>query len=243
MRNQLALALAIVCLGSAGMYNTWTSAEGPRPVALQSVRVADEGKAQARSDSAQGEEAKAKPARKFGPFGLWFGMSKEEAETLCTLTKVPGSPGLYVIKGIPAPVAPFATYAGTFDDKLGLLHVLATSEIITTNIYGENLKIEYRKIETALKSKYGTGKHFDMLRAGSMWDDPEDWMMGLLKGERLLGAMWTRENSVLLPDGLGQVLLGTKAENQGAAQLFLAYESTTYEAWNQRQQQANADGL
>jgi hypothetical protein len=66
----------------------------------------------------------------------------------------------------------------------------------------------------------------DFLRAGSIWKEPEDWMMGLLKDERTLVAVWEKA----LPNRIHDVVLKAGALSREKGFHKLTYE---FDGWNE----------
>jgi hypothetical protein len=68
----------------------------------------------------------------------------------------------------------------------------------------------------------------DFLRSGSIWREPEDWMMGLTKKERTLATWWValsrNGQNVSLPHQITGILLDTTGLGPSKGCLFLSYE-------------------
>jgi hypothetical protein len=64
---------------------------------------------------------------------------------------------------------------------------------IVTNGYGEEIQTAFREICDALSATYGTPQIADFLKTGSIWSEPREWTMGLLKKERELFALWNKD--------------------------------------------------
>jgi hypothetical protein len=121
-----------------------------------------------------------------GPFGLSMGMSEKELRSMMKLDSVKGSRGVYETKGVPNPSSEFENYRLTVSPKQGLCKIAAYGITITTSAYGSELKGDFKTVEGLLAEKYGKHKPYDFLNAGSIWNAPREWMMGLLKKERSL---------------------------------------------------------
>src|ERR1035437_1964643 len=75
----------------------------------------------------------------------------------------------------------------------GLLKISALGNDIRTNGFGEEVRESFKTILDAVSETYGKPEDvFDYVKHGSIWKEPEDWMMGLLKKERTLDAYWTK---------------------------------------------------
>ena len=78
-----------------------------------------------------------------------------------------------------------------FGRQRGLVKILAVSRDIPTSLYGDDVKQSFSNINDALAKAHGGGEKHHYLRTGSIWHEPEDWMMGLPKQERVLASLWT----------------------------------------------------
>jgi len=83
---------------------------------------------------------------------------------------------------------------------------------------------KYASLLAALEARYGAHKKFDFLRAGSIWDEPRDWMMGLLREERTLATYWDNEEGSRMSDRLVSVSLRAHAVSTSQGLIQLTYE-------------------
>ena len=56
---------------------------------------------------------------------------------------------------------------------------------------------------------YGEYRRVDVLLPGSIWDEPEDWMMALRQNERQLQAVWDEDKGSTLSNEVSSIILGT----------------------------------
>lgn len=136
-----------------------------------------------------------------GPFGLEKGMSLKE---------IGGKPeklenGTYKLINVPKPHSAFQGYIVRVAPKGGLCCIMAVVKDIETSSYGFELKRAFREMEKKLEATYGKHKTVDVLLPGSIWDKPNDWMMGLIKKERFLAAIWEAAEGSFLPTDLKQI--------------------------------------
>jgi len=130
-----------------------------------------------------------------GPFGFERGMTKEQIIALVGSDKVDNElsrDDVIVLTTAPKPHPAFKEYYLFISPELGLLKLGATGVDINTNVFGNQVHSKFVEIQVALSAFYGKPPivSFDRLRSGSNWRDPQDWMMGLLKEERVLTALW-----------------------------------------------------
>ena len=127
-----------------------------------------------------------------GPFGFEYGMTKDAVIKLVGKDAVKEDKGdMLVLKTAPKPHELFDTYYVMISPERGLLKIRASSRDIDTSQYGDEIKEQFGVIRKGLEKVYGEPTvTFDFLRAGSIWDESKDWMMGLLKKERTLDVYW-----------------------------------------------------
>lgn len=59
------------------------------------------------------------------------------------------------------------------------------------DVYGTKSRTAFKDLRKAIEGKYGEPKVLnDYLRVGSIWSEPQDWRMAVLKNERVLSAVW-----------------------------------------------------
>jgi hypothetical protein len=110
----------------------------------------------------------------------------------------------------------------------GLLKVVASSNNIDTNDFGEALKDKFEQIQAGLSKAYGPGKSYDFLQAGSIWNEPQDWMMGLLKHERTLATYWELSAR---QDHVTTIALEAVALSREKGYISLGYEFEGFEQY------------
>ena len=159
------------------------------------------------------------------PFGFKVGMPKAQVIALVGqqfLSKDNGD--ILEFSTAPMPHPDFETYMVGISPSTGLAEVVALSKDIQTNVYGEGVQSKFEEVKTALDMKYGTPANaFDFLRSGSLWDKPEDWMMGLVKEDRTLDTFWKV--------GDVSIDLEAKALSQEKGYLRLAYQFSNFQTF------------
>jgi len=125
------------------------------------------------------------------PFGFRAGRTKAELISLLGKRAVDKDNGdIVLFRTAPKPHPDFKFYAAFFSPTVSLAKVTAGTEIMKVNSFGNELQSKFAEIRSALAMKYGSPEDFDMLKSGSIWKEPKDWMMGLYQKERLLSAYW-----------------------------------------------------
>jgi len=157
-----------------------------------------------------------------GPFGFERGMTKEQIIALVGnyAVKQTNDDALLLTRA-PKPHPDFDQYMVTISPERGLLKISAIGITIQTNRYGTVLKAAFDEVRTAVASTYGPpSKDFNFLRSGSIWNEPEDWMMGLVKEERVLASYWDKE----LPNHIVGIVLEANTLSTEKGYLVLRYE-------------------
>jgi len=168
-----------------------------------------------------------------GPFGLRRGMSKDEVvQAAGKVIKVDGD--VIQLATVPRPHPDFDEYFTCISPSQGLLEILANGKTIDTSVYGTELQGEFEKIRDAISMTYGPPtQNFDFLRVGSIWNEPRDWMEGLIKKDRTLSAYWELKG---LASRLKLIYLVAEPLSAGRGYLGLNYESEGWEEYVDRKQ-------
>jgi hypothetical protein len=133
----------------------------------------------------------------------------------------------------------FESYTLYISPQHGLLKILAISRDISTSRYGDELKAEFSRIRPGLEKAYGEPTDvFDFLNEGSIWDEPRDWMTGLLKKERHFDVDWIFKPS---RDHLTVVALEARASSAETGFLSLTYEFEGWEQYVEERESKKAD--
>jgi hypothetical protein len=164
-----------------------------------------------------------------GPFGFEYGMTKDAVIKLVGKDAVKEDKGdTLILRTAPRPHELFESYIVIISPERGLLKVLASSQDINTSRYGDEIKAQFEIIRKGLENVYGEPTDtLDFLRAGSIWNEPRDWLMGLLKKERTLEVFWGFKPP---KQHLTTVDLEATALTTETAYLRLSYE---FEGWTQ----------
>jgi hypothetical protein len=125
----------------------------------------------------------------------------------------------------------------------GLCKVGGIGRTIQSSSFGTEIHDEFDQLEEALEKRYGKHKAFDFLRAGSIWDDSQDWMMSLAKKERRLAAFWGSEWGSSTPQGLQAIALQAHALGPSRGYVNLAYEFENFDKCNTESRAVRDEGL
>ena len=159
------------------------------------------------------------PAREAAPFGLTRGMT--EAQFGLRLKKRAG--GMYELATVPEPNPAFAYYLVEIGPTTGLCFVKAVGKEVTTSVDGIQLRSQFSRVRDELALTYGQYGETNRLLQGSMWHEPLDWMMGLVKEERLILAVWSPDTGANLAPGLREIFLTVSALSTHRGYVVLEY--------------------
>ena len=166
---------------------------------------------------ARGQEASA------APFGIRVGMPYAEVIKLGDPGKTPGT---FALRKMPQPHPDFESLIVVASRKHGACKVVAIGNTLSTSAYGDDVRSTFRRLSEALSSKYGAPDlEFDFLRAGSIWNEPRDWMMGLQQEERTLANAWgDPENGKEVGNGISVILLQANALSASKGYINVTYD-------------------
>lgn len=161
-----------------------------------------------------------------GPFGLEAGLSKKNIEDMTgeDLKPVVNSTNLYTSESLPKQNADFEAYGLLISPKAGLCQIRAIGKNVDTDSYGIALKSKYEELSDSLSSIYGKADKNDFLLPGSIWKEPQDWMMALNKKERFLSAEWKGTKGAPLKNNLRSVSVEVRANGSSKGYIFLQYD-------------------
>ncbi|MEB6679903.1 hypothetical protein [Acinetobacter lwoffii] len=173
------------------------------------------------------------------PFGLKVGMSLAEVKKVSGPAEVLEK-NYYSFKNVPIPYKGFKDYLMVITPKSGLCKVLGFGNPITTSVYGDGVKAEFSTLKESLIKKYGKPiGDYDFLRAGSIWKNPNEWMMSLYREERILTAAWEPKED----NGVENIMLKARATGRSTGVITLSYELSNNEACLAEKESRDISGL
>ena len=153
-----------------------------------------------------------------GPFGLEMGMSIKKIDPKAKEV----SPGMYTTSKVPKPHSAFENYVVQVGKKNGLCWIKAIGKDISTSSYGIELKSAFSSMSEKLSKTYGKNETTDLLMPGSIWKEPNEFIMAMIKKERFLMAIWDKEKGSKLKGNLKQI--GLIAKPGGRSKGYLSHE-------------------
>ena len=174
-----------------------------------------------------------------GPFGLERGMTREQIIHLVGANNVEQSSSkgdTLVLNTVPKPHPAFELYKLYVSPADGLLKISALGEDIRTNGFGEAVRIEFSAMREAICSNYGQpSRDYDFIRSGSLWTEPQDWTMGLLKQDRDLESYWmsvgVKMGTLELPNKINVITLNARVTSLERGYLRLNFEFDGWDAY------------
>lgn len=184
------------------------------------------GKKEATSKTTQEQPPLLPPAE--GPFGLEAGLTQKNIEDMigANLKPLPDSVNLYTSDTLPKQNADFEMYGLLISPKAGLCQIRAVGKNIDTDSYGLALKSRFEDLSSSLSSLYGKAETTDLVLEGSIWKEPQDWMMGLNKKERFLSATWKGTKETPLKNNIDTISIEARANSSSKGYVYLQYSFT-----------------
>ena len=174
-----------------------------------------------------------------GPFGISMGLSKSGVESVvgAPLTEVEGQPNLFVTTMPPRPHPSFENYVLKILPTAGVCQVRAIGVTIRSSSHGVEIQQAFNDLTTMVGDTYGEYRRVDVLLPGSIWDEPEDWMMALRQNERQLQAVWDEDKGSTLSNEVSSIILGTSALSSSEGYLILQYSFENEELCDSEEKQ------
>jgi hypothetical protein len=159
-----------------------------------------------------------------GPFGLDMGMSLAQVKHKTGKDPILRSDDMYEI--IPPNANNlFEIYLVRIHPQYGLYYINAIGKDINTTGYGFEVKNTFNDLVASIEKTYGKYKKFDFLQARSIWDEPNDFMMALVKDERTLAAFWDKEEGSTLPNDISAIAVAAHGLSSSKGYIVLQYSS------------------
>ena len=203
----LVSALLFSCTSGSNVADNGASNASPE---TESGNVADPGFVGVAPGSG---EIRMPPVSSSGPFGISMGLSMANVESLVggTLRTVEDSANLFATTTPPRAHPNFETYVMEILPTAGVCGIRGVGVTTRSSRHGIEMRSAFTTVATAVADTYGEYEEVNQLLPGSIWDEPEDWMMGLRQNERNLQAVWKQEYGSTLSNGVAEIILGARA--------------------------------
>ena len=131
--------------------------------------------------------------------------------------------GHYMVRP-PKPHPMFDGYIVRATSSLGIVWIKGMTPLIENDKFGADTRGKVDRLAEQLAQKYGRGTKTDLLLAGSIWTEPQDWTSGLCERERFYNVAWEAP-AVRLPDNLDSIFVGATPADGYAAMVVIEYAS------------------
>ena len=160
-----------------------------------------------------------------GPFGISMGLSKSGVESIvgAPLTEMDGQSNLFATTTPPRPHPSFGNYVVKILPTAGVCQIRGIGVTIRSSSHGVEIQRAFSDLATMVGDTYGEYQEVDFLLPGSIWDEPEDWMMALRQNERQLQAVWDEDEGSTLSNGITSIILGASSLSGSQGYLILQY--------------------
>lgn len=166
-----------------------------------------------------------------GPFGLAKGISVATLQKLVDLAPVPSTPGVYKATRVPKGSGDFESYTLVVGPHQGLCKIAGIGRNISTSSQGIELRSAFDRLESMVAERYGTGSRIDQLLPGSIWQEPNDFMMGLVKKERHLETYWLKDKpDAHLPPDIEAISLEANGLRSDVGYMDVSFEFNNFDA-------------
>lgn len=171
------------------------------------------------------------------PFGFASGTLLEDID--CDFKELANC--IYTTSTPPSKHGKFEEYIFKVAPVSGLYWVKALGKTISTDSTGFLLQQELDSMQARLNKVYGDSESISFSTHGTIWNEPQDFMMGLLSNEIFYAASWNAENCNL-PGNLKSIYLGLSAIDRDSGYMVLEY-SFTNEDDGEEEVQNSEDGV
>ena len=133
----------------------------------------------------------------------------------------------FSFKSVPKPHPAFESYFGWQSAESGVCRVMAASTEFENDRYGANVRNSFDKLGKALSEKYGVARSIEVLKSGSIWNEPRDWVMAIRQNERTHAADW--ENAKSGDESYSLIQIWVEAASSDTSFIMLEYRSIDFE--------------
>ncbi len=177
-----------------------------------------------------------------GPFGFDIGKNLDHYPR-ATFTKMENSNVKYRVENPPTPNKSMELYVVYETEESGICFIKGMSVNITTSAYGTSLITKYNSVADAVDSKYGATykkEVTDFLSYGSIWDEPNDYMMSLLKGERYAYISWKAKDKA---NPIESIYLAQAALDTETGYFSIEYYGNNKEICDAEENKSDSEGF
>jgi hypothetical protein len=141
-----------------------------------------------------------------GPFGVNMGTPVENYKAC----QPKDTAGYYRCSTLPRTHEDIEYYIIESWPATGVCFVKGMGNTISIDVYGTTLRAKVDEIAAQMSETYGRADKNDFLGVGSIWKDPRDWSMAILKNERYYSYNWSNKTGASLKDGIAKIYVGAR---------------------------------
>jgi len=161
--------------------------------------------------------------QKEGPFGVVMG---EDPATYGCRAMEPA--GLYRCEEPPKPHPDMELYIVQAQPGIGICWVKAIGRPVEIDGSGAALKAETDDIAAQVAKNYGKSKFEDHLLPGSIWNEPEDWSMGVSRNEREYSYNWDMSAGSDLRNNVSKIYVSAEADSRYEGYVITEFYFSNY---------------
>src|SRR4051794_16723038 len=138
-----------------------------------------------------------------GPFGYVMG-SPISAYEGCKPTSQMGE---YECGSPPRPHPDAVAYFVKAYPETGICSVRAVTQAMHTDPGGDTVRSRMEELGSQIAERYGSFRRTDEIRPSSTLNDPNQWAMSILKGDRIFSFVWDAGSKASLKYGTSSIIL------------------------------------
>lgn len=167
-----------------------------------------------------------------GPFGLNF--KSQTPPSSCAQVQ-----GQMYMCSPPTPHPDLDKYIMSFVKDVGICFVFGSKDV-QVNSFGSQAKTLYADLIEQLTQKYGEGEDLGKLLPGSIWNEPGDFLMSLVKGERSVMYVINLKDN---PDGIEKIIASTTHFRGSELAVAVNFVTTNMSRCNEAQEKKKVDAF
>jgi len=174
-----------------------------------------------------------------GPFGVTMGTPTDSYKS-CQPAE---NPGFYRCSTLPRTHPDMQAYAIEGWPETGACFVKGISSPISADVYGTTLRGKADEIAAQIRETYGNAEKTDFLMTGSIWKDPRDWSMALLKKERFYFYKWDGGTGANLRDGIKSIVVAAAPISSDKGYISVEFTFQNYTGCENAERKAKANAF
>lgn len=176
------------------------------------------------------------------PFGIPMGTTVAQLKKMGAVPSTDSQ--IYVLTDPPIKNANFERYLIRAGQKSGVCKIVAIGKPINTSSDGSGLRSAFVSMNNVLNTKYGSAtEKFDFLKSGSIWDEPKDFMMGLVVDERYYNNYWVADKGARLGNNISIMALEGNARTSTQGYITVGYEYKNLDSCTKEKASTDGNGL